>query len=136
MSLAFINSAANLGAVPTQPEPEYKISSGLLRPEFFDWPAYLASEMALHDPQIVVFMVGANDAYVGMPLDTYRTRVAAVMDQLSGRRLIWVGQPNMGRADLAAGTHEHVTIVLAHRPSLASLSSLPMTAHRPIVGRP
>jgi hypothetical protein len=102
MSVAFINSAANLGAVPTQPEPEYKISSGLLRPEFFDWPAYLASEMALRDPQVVVFMVGANDAYVGMPLETYRTRVAAVMDQLSGRRLIWVSQPNMGRADLAA----------------------------------
>ena len=102
MSVSFINQAANAGAVPTQAEPEYQISSGLLRPEFFDWPAYLASEMASKDPDVVVFMVGANDAYVGMPLDSYRQRVAAVMDQLSDRRVIWVGQPNMGRADLAA----------------------------------
>ena len=58
--------------------------------------------MAAKDPDVVVFMVGANDAYVGMPLDTYRQRVAAVMDQLSDRRVIWVSQPNMGRADLAA----------------------------------
>jgi hypothetical protein len=102
MSVAFLNMAAAMGAVPTQPAPEYKISSGLWRPEYFDWPAYLASEMASLDPDVVVFMVGANDAYVGLPLDTYRQRVAAVMDQLSDRRVIWVGQPNMGRADLAA----------------------------------
>lgn len=102
MSVSFLNQAANAGAVQTQPEPEYQISSGLLRPEFFDWPAYLAAEMASRDPDVVVFMVGANDAYVGMPLDTYRQRVATVMDQLGDRRVIWVGQPNMGRADLAA----------------------------------
>jgi hypothetical protein len=47
-------------------------------------------------------MVGANDAHPGMDLASYRQRVAQMMDQLQGHRLIWVGQPNMGRADLTA----------------------------------
>ncbi len=102
MSISFLQIAAGMGAVSTQPAAEYQISSGLLNPGYFSWPAYLASEMASKQPDVVVFMIGANDAYVGMPLDTYHQRVGEVMDQLSDRRLIWVGQPNMGRADLTA----------------------------------
>jgi hypothetical protein len=58
--------------------------------------------MSTYNPGIVVFMVGANDAYAGMDLGLYAQRVGQLMDQLSDRRLIWVGQPNMGRADLVA----------------------------------
>jgi hypothetical protein len=57
------------------------------------------------EPDVVVFMIGANDALQGMAMDQYRQRVGAVMDQLRapGRWVLWVGEPNMGRADLAAG---------------------------------
>jgi hypothetical protein len=88
------------GAVQVQPVAEYKISSGLMNPGFFDWPSYMASQMAAYNPSIVMFMVGANDAYADP--EAYRIRVASMMDQLQGRTLVWVGQPNMGRADLAA----------------------------------
>ena len=39
-----------------------KISSGLARPDYFDWPARLTQAMAGDPrPEAVVFMVGAND---------------------------------------------------------------------------
>jgi len=85
--------------------PTYVVSSGLLNPGLYDWPANLATEMALHRPDIAVFMVGANDANgAAANPEGYRARVGAVMDQLRapGRRVAWVGQPPMGRADLAA----------------------------------
>lgn len=94
------------GAVPVQGVAEYKISSGLLSPGYFNWPAYLASQMDAYDPDIVVFMVGANDAHPGMDLERYRGLVGSVMDQLrrEGRVVAWVGQPIMGpnRPDLNA----------------------------------
>jgi len=104
MSVALAQMMLERGAAATQPAPEYKVSSGLLNPGYFDWPAYIAAEMAARQPNVVVFMIGANDAHPGMPLDLYRQRVGALMDQLQapGRRVVWVGQPNMGRADLAA----------------------------------
>jgi hypothetical protein len=102
MSVGVLNSAVAMGGIQAQPVPEYQISSGLLNSNYFDWYGYLASEMATFSPDVVVFMIGANDAHAGMDLGLYRTRVGQLMDQLSGHRLIWVGQPNMGRADLVA----------------------------------
>jgi hypothetical protein len=102
MSVAVLQGAVAQGAVQVQPAPEYQISSGLNNSSYFDWFGYLSSEMALYDPAVVVFMVGANDAHPGIDLNAYRQRVGAMMDQLNGRGLVWVGQPNMSRADLAA----------------------------------
>lgn len=100
MSASFLSGMVARGAVQVQPAPEYFVSSGLTSPGFFDWPAYLAAQMAAYDPHVVVFMVGANDAYADP--ETYRVLVGQVMDQLAGRRVAWVGQPNMGRPDLAS----------------------------------
>jgi hypothetical protein len=102
MSVGVLSSTVAMGGVQVQPAPEYQVSSGLLNSNYFDWYAYLASDMAAYDPGVVVFMVGANDAHVGMDLGLYAQRVGQLMDQLNGRRVIWAGQPNMGRADLAA----------------------------------
>jgi hypothetical protein len=92
---------------------DYRISTGLTRPDFFDWPAHLADDVLPTDPEVVVIMFGANDAQ-GMELasgvhqvrdkawqDEYRTRVGATMDLLAGdgRLVIWVGQPSMKKAD-------------------------------------
>lgn len=87
---------------------EYKVSSGLTRPDFFDWPAKLQSDVARLNPDTVVVTFGGNDAQDmnldgrSTPVDSdewraeYARRVGAVMDFLSadGRTLIWVGIPN------------------------------------------
>ena len=102
MSVGVLSSAVAMGGLQVQPAPEYQVSAGLLNSNFFDWYGYLASDMATYNPGIVVFMIGANDAHVGMDLRSYAERVGQLMDLLNGRRVIWAGQPNMGRADLAA----------------------------------
>jgi hypothetical protein len=37
------------------------VSSGLTNPTFFDWPSHAEKEMARLNPEIVVFIIGAND---------------------------------------------------------------------------
>ena len=96
---------------------DYKVSSGLARPDFFDWPARLREQVTALDPDIVIVTFGGNDAQglstidgtfvVGQPSGTdpaadaewraeYGRRVGEVMDYLSaeGRTLVWVGIPN------------------------------------------
>ncbi len=100
------------GIVRTQ--LDYKVSSGLARPDFFDWPAHLEQVLPAADPDIVVVTFGGNDAQglsvgdgsfiVQAPRGDgdaewraeYGARVGAVMDRIlaDGRRLIWVGIPN------------------------------------------
>ena len=91
-----------------------KTSSGLARPDFFDWPARFALKIPALDPDIVVVTFGGNDAQpihgLNKQVDTpewraeYSKRVAAVMDLMSadGRTLIWVGIPNDDTADNTA----------------------------------
>jgi len=88
---------------------ELRYSSGLTRPDYFDWPARLATLLAERDPEAVVVFLGANDAQgIQTPagpaafgtdawVAEYRARVAAVMDLLTadGRTVYWIGQPVM-----------------------------------------
>ncbi|HLJ08358.1 MAG TPA: hypothetical protein VKX24_07455, partial [Acidimicrobiia bacterium] len=39
-----------------------QVSTGLTRPDYFDWPAELADDLPKYTPQVVVVMLGANDA--------------------------------------------------------------------------
>src|SRR5690606_26183039 len=41
---------------------DYKLSSGLARPDFYDWPARFRQEIPRVDPDIVVVTFGGNDA--------------------------------------------------------------------------
>ena len=102
----------------TAPDPlfdpvlHYEISSGLTRPDYYDWPGALADDMAATDPEVVVIMFGANDGQgivtadgtaiqeVSDPAwdDEYARRVGAVMDLLrdgEDRLVYWVLQPPM-----------------------------------------
>jgi hypothetical protein len=107
------------GIVETQ--LDYKVSSGLARPDFFDWPAEIDRKLPEVNPDIVVATFGGNDAQglavasgefvVGDPVaneaewtEEYQQRVGAVMDQLTegGRTLIWVGIPNDDNPDVTA----------------------------------
>lgn len=83
--------------------------TGLARPDYYDWPAHLASELAAIHPQVVVVFLGANDSQnmttsSGIVVfgtaawkATYAERVAAVMSEATsaGARVIWVGMPVM-----------------------------------------
>lgn len=95
-------------------ELDYKVSSGLARPDFFDWPAHLRRTLTSSDPDIIVVTFGGNDAQgltevngsvvAGMPnQDTddwtaeYVERVNVMMDMMledPERTVIWVGIPN------------------------------------------
>lgn len=132
MTVALFAEWSALGGLPVR-GADYKISSGLMRPDFFDWPAYLAAEMARYDPDVVVFMVGANDANQVRSAEEYGARVGAVMDLLyrPGRTVVWMGQPNMGRADLAASVPRLNAIFAAEagaRPWVLYLDSWALTS--------
>ena len=104
---ALLDATASTGVIDGRRELQY--SSGLTRPDYFDWPANLQSMVAAHDAEAVIVMLGANDAQ-GIQtasgaasfgseawLAEYRARVASVMEQLTqdGRLVYWIGQPIM-----------------------------------------
>lgn len=88
-----------------------KYSTGLTRPEYFNWPKNMENAVAETRPDIIIFFIGAND---GMPIkldgrnvypnsgeawrSAYRTKMAELFE--IGRRhnckMIWVGLPPMG----------------------------------------
>lgn len=99
-------------------------STGLARPDFFDWPAYMHQIVPQVNPDVVVVTFGGNDAQGLRNLDKswavnhepasggddadwkaeYGKRVGEVMDYLSGdnRTLVWVGIPNDDNPDVTA----------------------------------
>lgn len=90
-------------------------STGLTRPDYFDWPAELASDIKMAQPQVVVVMMGANDAqdFLGPPDVPYTSpqwnalyaqRVAKFMQiaQSGGAAVVWVGMPPMQNPALNA----------------------------------
>jgi hypothetical protein len=99
-----------------------RVSTGLARSDYFNWGARMQEIIATESPEVVVFMVGANDgqsilegdgtvvAQFGTPewTEAYRQRVAGIMDLAAGdgRRLVWVGEPNVGTGNV----QEAVTI--------------------------
>ena len=114
---------------------DYKVSSGLSRPDFFDWPAYFAQQIPEVNPDIVVVTFGGNDAQGLRNLDKswavqhapgsggddadwraeYGKRVGAAMDYLGGdnRTLIWVGIPNDDNPDVTARLQVQNEVVMA-----------------------
>ena len=95
---------------------EGKVSTGLARSDYFNWGARMSEIVAVDQPEVVVFMVGANDGQsilegdgtVVAQFDTpewteqYRRRVAGIMDLVEGdgRRMVWVGEPNVGTGNV------------------------------------
>lgn len=103
-------------------ETDYKVSSGLARPDFYNWPAHLRELLSTRDPDIIVITFGGNDAQgisepcasgegcspewvIGDPTAdnkdewtaAYVERVNEMMDIMledPDRVVIWVGIPN------------------------------------------
>ncbi len=89
---------------------EHQLSSGLSRPDFYDWPTRIVEVLAAEDPDAVVLMFGGNDSqaivvdgqiarrFSDAWVQEYSARVGHVMDLVTtdpDRVLIWVGQPIM-----------------------------------------
>jgi hypothetical protein len=90
-------------------------STGLTRPDYFNWPAELTSDMRTSQPQVVVVMIGANDAqdFLGPPdvpygsprwNTLYAQRVSQFMQiaRSSGALVVWLGMPPMKNPGLSA----------------------------------
>lgn len=116
-----------------------QVSTGLTRPDYFNWPAELATDLARDHPEVVVVMIGANDAqdFPGPPdvpfgtsaWDTiYRSRVASFMAEATGQgaRVIWVGMPPMQDPGLSAAMQRINGLVqqaAAQNPDVVYVSS-------------
>jgi hypothetical protein len=105
-------------------EVDYKTSSGLSRPDFYDWPAHMREVVPQKNPDVVVVTFGGNDAQGLRNVDKswavnhppasgvddadwkaeYAKRVGAAMDYLTegNRTLVWVGIPNAESASTTA----------------------------------
>lgn len=127
---------------------DYKVSSGLSRPDFFDWPAHFAQKIPEVNPDIVVVTFGGNDAQGLRNVDKswavqhnpgsggddtdwrteYAKRVGAAMDYLGGdnRTLIWVGIPNDNNPDVTARLQVQNDVVMqeaAKRPKVVFIDT-------------
>ena len=105
----FVSMAQQSSIVDATSEP--RLSSGLSRPDYFDWPARITQVMDEYDPDVVVLMFGGNDAqnirdsddqwlerFRAPWVEEYRRRVGFVMDIATDdeqRIVLWVGQPPM-----------------------------------------
>jgi hypothetical protein len=92
-----------------RPREDTRESSGLARPDYFNWPYQVAVDISEKRPDVVVVMLGGNDNQSFLVGDhgvvlgsaewkaAYRNRVARMMDIVtgSGRPLVWVGMPVM-----------------------------------------
>jgi len=83
--------------------------TGLARPDYYDWPAHLKALLNQYHPQVVMILIGGNDAqsfdYNNGVVDfgsaqwhtIYSARVALMMSEVlkAKAKLLWVGLPIM-----------------------------------------
>jgi hypothetical protein len=84
-------------------------SSGIDRPDYYDWAAHLAADLSEYHPQVVTILIGGNDhqdlylngewiAFGTAQWHTiYSQRVALMMSETlkAGAKMLWVGLPIM-----------------------------------------
>lgn len=112
-----------LGTGVFSPTLDYRVSTGLARPDYFNWPEHLVRDVLPTNPRILVIMFGANDSQnmtgpngrviVRGSEDwnvEYRRRVAATMDLLKSptndRITVWVGAVPVGPGTKVRGMDE------------------------------
>lgn len=95
-----------------------RVSTGLARPDYYNWPARIVEDVDGRDVDTVLLHFGANDNQALLDVDgnlvaqrdspeweaEYRRRVAGLMDVLRSdpRRIVWIGNPVMREAGLSA----------------------------------
>ncbi|HEV2361301.1 MAG TPA: GDSL-type esterase/lipase family protein [Acidimicrobiales bacterium] len=96
---------------------EAQVDTGLADPGYFNWPQHLETYLHRYHPQVVIVMLGGNDAgknlvqfnqlaNYGTPLwrVDYGERVAQIMSEATsaGAHVFWVGMPIMGDPGLSS----------------------------------
>ncbi len=123
------------------------ISTGLTRPDYFNWPAELENDLSHFHPQLTIICIGANDAqntivngqvlvYGTQAWDNmYSSRVGAFISEATsaGSRVLWVGMPPMASSQLNAQMQHldylYATQVSRHKGAMY-LSSVPSLGGR------
>ena len=96
---------------------DYKTSSGLWSNDIRNWYQRATDQMALVNPEAVVFIIGTNDTPVVNQVDAngdnvpdwetvYRLKVDRMMDLLIGpnhRTVFWLGPPTLGTESMDRG---------------------------------
>ncbi|MEM7340032.1 MAG: DUF459 domain-containing protein [Actinomycetota bacterium] len=124
----------------------FHISTGLARPDYFDWQAEIAAVMAGPEPpEALMFMVGGNDdqnmatpdGVVTIGTDEwfaeYQRRVALFMDTTAtgDSHLYWLGLPPMRderREEISADINTAVADAAAARPWVTFVDLVPLFA--------
>jgi hypothetical protein len=80
-----------------------KVSSGLGSPDFFDWPKRGGEELFKLNPEVAVFIIGANDfSVVEEDPAGWRPEYEQLVEQMmtlligEGRTVFWIGAPVFG----------------------------------------
>lgn len=93
---------------------DFRIGTGLARPDVLDWPGEIAHEIAANNPDVVILVFGANDDQDieagGHRLSLqstewqqeYAKRVNQILDETANgvRQVIWLGLPAVRRPRL------------------------------------
>jgi len=115
--MEFLSQALSTEGGPRdlQTDVEFHISTGLARPDYFNWPAELVAVLDNSNPEAVVLFMGANDHQDMADADGNRIvrdtpewdaewsrRLEVTLDLLRapGREVFWVTQPPMRDGDL------------------------------------
>jgi uncharacterized protein len=114
-----------------QPVFDSRVSSGLLSPDFVNWPQHGSDDMSLYNPEVTVFIVGANDAKnlpEGATRDPkWRAQYSALVEEMltviggKGRAVYWVGAPVMADAtysERVQGVNDVFRQVAAEHPDV------------------
>jgi hypothetical protein len=123
---------------------DFKVSSGLANPGYFNWPARLEQAMAARPaPEVVVLFLGGNDhlqmrgqqgtVQPGQPgwIAEYTRRAGEMMD-IAGRggaRVYWVGMPvvrDPARNSSVAAVNAAFVAAAAERPWVRYLDIAPL----------
>jgi uncharacterized protein len=91
-----------------QPVIDSRVSSGLLSRDFVNWPERGGEDMVTYNPEVTVFIVGANDAKNIPEAATrdprWRQKYSALVEEMltvlegKSRAVYWVGAPVMADA--------------------------------------
>lgn len=93
---------------------DFKVGSGLHNNDRRNWAREVPQQMAAYDPDVAIFMIGANDTGVVTSrteswTPDYREKISEIMEKLKGtgdRTVYWVGPPTMKPTNYQRGAKQ------------------------------
>ena len=129
---SLINAVGDNSAIDVVAPVDAHISTGLARPEVFNWPAHVQEVMDTLDPDAIAISLGSNDNQAmtgdgsnGASFGTaewrteYSRRVGGLMDEVvkTGRTLFWIGVPIV-RQDDKLESYQYINAIYEEQAAL------------------